>query len=119
MRLTINIAKPDTWQPSDTNPSPSQSMDAAGRAPTVRLPQQLPPVRGCRTPVVTRVLYQGEEVPKEKSLQWLVNEMLSQNALHFVDEASRGLSGDETMEVQSSSSTLTLHVECGESGELC
>ena len=117
MHLTINIAQPDTWQPSDTTPSPSQGMSASDREHTARLRQQLAPVRGCRTPIVTRVLHQGEEVPKEKSLQWLVNEMLSKNALYLGNEASRDTYGDESAEGQSSSSTLTLHVECGVGGE--
>ena len=117
MHLTINIAQPDTWKPTDTTPCPSQGMSASDREHTARLRQQLAPLRGCRTPIVTRALHQGEEVPKEKSLQWLVNEMLSKNALHLGNEASRDMCGDESTEGQSSSSTLTLHVECGGSGE--
>ena len=117
MHLTINITRPDTWQPSDTTPSPSQGMIAFHRDHTALLRQQMAPIRGCRTPTVTRVLHQGEEVPKEMSLQWLVNEMLSKNALHLGNEASRDPCGDESTEGQSSSSTLTLHVECGRSGE--
>lgn len=92
-------------------------MSASDQDPTGRLRQRSAPARNCRTTIVTRVLHQGEEVPKGTSLQWLVNELLSKNALHEGGKPSREVYGDEITEGQSSSSTLTLHVECKGSGK--
>ena len=117
MQLTIKLGRPELCQHISTNNGPLQDMSASDRGYTTRSWQRSAPTEACRTAIVTRVLHQGEEVPKEQSLQWLVNEILSRNALHQGVEPPRGADADEITEGQSSSSTLTLQLECGGSGE--
>lgn len=117
MRLTFNLGRPDDWQQHDSNNIPVRDMTAFDQGPTARLRQRSAPVRSCRTTTVTRVLHQREELPEETSLQWLVDEILTKNALHEGGKPSRASYGDEITEGQSSSSTLTLHLERKGSGE--
>ena len=117
MHFTIKLGRPDMRQQQASSDVPIQDLTAPDQGPAARLRQRLVPMRTCRTPIVTRVLHEGEEMPKEKSLQWLVTEIMSKSALHEGGDPSRDVSGNDITEGQSSSSTLTLHVECGGSGK--
>lgn len=117
MYATISPGRPELWQQLDTADGPLQEMGTSDRDHTGRLRQRSAPYEICRTPIVTRVLHQGEEVPKEKCLQWLVNEILYKNALRLGDEPFSDVVMPQITEEHSTPSSLTLHVECAESGK--